>query len=590
MALDRYTRKATLDVPDPITDVASRQALSSSQSLERRLDAISNMFYESRVADAEQKGKLFGVKNVPTMERITLAMQKGEDTEQFFQEGGTVFGDAARNIQAEIFRNTSYAAFADKVKVISDEIEKDLITPDQAENIGNTLQAEIDGVYDVIAEVSPEQAVKFGTQAATLANTVYQKANLKAIEIQKEAQLELIGNYETTFKDNFAMTLRTHKGDLNTTLIKMGPDMQVLSDIYRDLPNDAIKRSQILTKLVPEILVGQATNLLVANPQYVENMSETLLALRTGKVPEELAFYNHELLSEADRASILKNFRDYYKENTQIQTKQRELQKVNDTKTVTELTFQYNELADEQDKDQEKAAVIAKLEDIAKRNPSALSYKNLQEIVNGRSTLTVAEKSTNAYFAIQQMINSKGITNLKQLEDIAKEKGLSERQIQFGLKPYFISVDERRFVNGIKVEAKSALPPGTPKNILDSEIAKIETRARELNAADLKEGKTPDLTANIKKATEEVSDNRLRKSLNTKLQTLNDTINDPAYSEDIQDILAGFPKDGDQYSVDLDDPAVQAVLKKLQKESPSTYTLIYNNIISINNTIEKLED
>jgi len=586
MALDRYTRKATLDVPDPITDVASRQALSSSQSLERRLDAISNMFYESRVADAEQQGKLFGVKNAPTMERITLAMQKGEDTEQFFQEGGTVFGDAARNIQAEIFRNTSYAAFADKVNVLSDEIEKDLITPDQAENIGNTLQAEIDGVYDVIAEVSPEQAVKFGTQAATLANTVYQKANLKAIEIQKAAQLELIGNYETTFKDNFAMTLRTHKGDLNTTLIKMGPDMQVLSDIYRDLPNDAIKRSQILTKLVPEILVGQATNLLVANPQYVENMSETLLALRTGKVPEELSFYNHELLSEADRASILKNFRDYYKENTQIQTKQRELQKVNDTKNVADLTFQYNELKDEK----AKADVLTKLEDIAKRNPSALSYKNLQEIVNGRSTLTVAEKSTNEYFSIQQMITNQVITNLDDLETVAKEKGLNDRQIQFGLKPYLLSIDERRFVNGVKVEVKTALPPGTPTNIINSEIDKTTIRTRELNAEDLRNGKTPDVTANIKKAADEVADNRLRKSLNTKLQTLNDTINDPSYSEDIQDILAGFPKDGDQYSVDLDDPAVHAVLNKLKRESSSTYTLIYNNIISINNTIEKLED
>lgn len=586
MALDRYTRKATLDVPDPITDVASRQALSSSQSLERRLDAISSMLYEERVADAEQKGKLFGVKNVPTMERITLAMQKGEDTEQFFQEGGTVFGDAARNIQAEIFRNTSYAAFADKVNVISTEIDKDLISPDQAENIGNTLQAEIDGIYDVIAEVSPEQAVKFGTQAATLANTVYQKANLKAIEIQKAAQKELISNYETTFKDNFAMTLRTHKGDLDTTLLKMGPDIQVLSDVYRDLPDGAIKQSQIITKLIPEILVGQATNLLVANPQYVENMSETLLALRTGKVPEELAFYNHELLSEADRASILKNFREYYKENTQIQTKQRELQKVNDTKEVADLTFQYNELEDEK----AKADVLTKLEDIAKRNPSALSYKNLQEIVNGRSTLTVAEKSTNEYFSIQQMITNQVITNLDDLEAIAKDKGLSDRQIQFGLKPYLLSVDERRFVNGVKAEVKTALPPGTPKNILDSEIDKTMIRSRELNAEDLRNGKTPDATANIKKAADEVANTRLRKSLTTKLQTLNDTINDPSYSEDIQDILAGFPKDGDQYSVDLDDPAVQAVLNKLKRESSSTYTLIYNNIISINNTIEKLED
>ena len=115
MAVDRYERSARLlNVPN-VTDVGSRQALQASQSLQQRLDNISKFALGKLQDKAEQEGQMYGVKNTPTLEQITRAVQQDQDVNELFAEEGTVFGSAARKVQAQLFRQDSYATFSSQI-------------------------------------------------------------------------------------------------------------------------------------------------------------------------------------------------------------------------------------------------------------------------------------------------------------------------------------------------------------------------------------------------------------------------------------------------------------------------------------------
>ena len=203
MALDQYTGNARLAQTTSIADTDTRQALASSRSLENRLDAISQMALGKLEESAIQRGQLYGVKNAPTIEQVTRAIQQDQDVNALFAEDGTVFGKSARKVQAELFRQESLADFLNKAEITKEGIKNKIINFQEADVIATNLQADVDATFEILKEIDPNSAVKFNAQASKIGYGVVSAAKLQASKIElerKKAQASLFNdNYISEF-------------------------------------------------------------------------------------------------------------------------------------------------------------------------------------------------------------------------------------------------------------------------------------------------------------------------------------------------------------------------------------------------------
>ena len=104
MALKTYERQARLTDGISLDVAPMRETLRGYDRIGSALDSMAQFVYKDMATRAEMKGKEYGVTQRPTVQQISDAVRKGEDVSTYFAEGGTTFGDAAREAQAEMFR------------------------------------------------------------------------------------------------------------------------------------------------------------------------------------------------------------------------------------------------------------------------------------------------------------------------------------------------------------------------------------------------------------------------------------------------------------------------------------------------------
>ena len=228
MALDDYENESLIQPLTPISNVGSRQALSSSQSLEKKLDTISAYALQSLTTKAEQEGQKYAVQNVPTVEQVARAIEVDEDAEALFVKGGSVYGDAAKKVQADMFRENSISTFLSKASVITTGIEKDGIDIAQVPELVSVLQSEIDATYNLLSELDPAAALKYSAQANKIGNSVFNAANIKASAVQAKLAKAEVTLFEDNVLETFSQQLKENKGDVDKTLI-------MTSDLFNGL-------------------------------------------------------------------------------------------------------------------------------------------------------------------------------------------------------------------------------------------------------------------------------------------------------------------------------------------------------------------
>jgi len=275
MAVDRYERSARLlNVPN-VTDVGSRQALQASQSLQQRLDNISEFALGKLQDKATQEGQMYGVKNAPTLEQITRAVQQNQNVNELFAEEGSVFGNAAREVQADLFRQDSVATFLNKATIAKEGIKEKLITYQDAENIANELQADVNATFDIISGINPEAAVKFNAQASKIGYEVINAARLKAASVEYENQKAQIEQFSANYLDDFEANLFQNK-DLVKTMI-----------VTQDIRNDVVNAFGILREPKREVELYKSENAVIQ--KYIVSQiaeKDTIMQFKDGSDKE----------------------------------------------------------------------------------------------------------------------------------------------------------------------------------------------------------------------------------------------------------------------------------------------------------------
>ena len=296
MALDDYENESLIQPLTPISNVGSRQALSSSQSLEKKLDTISAYALQSLTTKAEQEGQKYAVQNVPTVEQVARAIEVDEDAEALFVKGGSVYGDAAKKVQADMFRENSISTFLSKASVITTGIEKDGIDIAQVPELVSVLQSEIDATYNLLSELDPAAALKYSAQANKIGNSVFNAANIKASAVQAKLAKAEVTLFEDNVLETFSQQLKENKGDVDKTLI-------MTSDLFNGLKKRYISTNQPDQILELQKKQNKVITQYMVNTFADENLIEEFML---GNLPEYEEIIKRRGL-ESERTNIIQS-------------------------------------------------------------------------------------------------------------------------------------------------------------------------------------------------------------------------------------------------------------------------------------------
>jgi len=374
MALDRYKSTGTLLPAGEMTTVVSQQAFSDSQNLERRLDKLSSVIYEELKQDAITKGQQYAVKNSPSLKQIYDAVENKQDVNALFAKEGSYYGDAARAVQADYLRQDSVATFLSKTELIKKQLENRTLSFDDADAIANTLQAEINGTYDVIAQISPDAALKFNAQTNKLGYDVYATANELALEYSYQEKVAKINGFTTDGLNLFEKKLG--EGDPVTAIVWMKDIRNDIIASYGMLKDGSgVAKIEEFREKENKIIAKVITEKLGALIDLDEGPSALLDKLHSGTLENSYAdlYQDSTIVTEQMKDDIDDAIAKYVEEQRKIQTDTNTFRekKIAQETSALEDEYIYGEPTEER-----KVEIKGKLREYVKQS-SNYKYSNI---------------------------------------------------------------------------------------------------------------------------------------------------------------------------------------------------------------------
>lgn len=178
----RYQRQnIVLAEAQPFQFADIKESIASSRSLQSGLDRLSKFAFEQAEETAKKAGAEYAVTNRPTLQQYADAIQNNIDPETLFSENYTVFGQAAREVQAVGFRTELETEARSEMSKIKSVIKSGL--PINRDEIQAKLNGLVNGYGNTLAKVSPDQALKF---KASISAQGYELLESVDAEIAKE--------------------------------------------------------------------------------------------------------------------------------------------------------------------------------------------------------------------------------------------------------------------------------------------------------------------------------------------------------------------------------------------------------------------
>lgn len=182
--LPLYQPTGYLPADTPRFDYANlKEQAQQLQTITSALDRVSNFAFKRAMEQAEREGLQYGAENQPSVEQVMAAMERGESPQELFAKPGTIFGDAARKVQAGQLRNELEVAGRKKLADLSAIVESGNFNLQQVQQEITSLTS---GYAKAISSVSPEEGLRFRASMGTAGNAVYTKAADRAMQIYQE--------------------------------------------------------------------------------------------------------------------------------------------------------------------------------------------------------------------------------------------------------------------------------------------------------------------------------------------------------------------------------------------------------------------
>lgn len=356
-----------------------KEAQRASSSLENRLSQASQIIFKDLVGQKAREGEEFAVKNQVSVKQVAAAVEKGEDVRKLFAQPGTVFGDSAKTLQAELFRQEVSQDLDRNVAAVLTSIDRGTYDGDP-NDYANAVQAEIDGIANVLGDIDPKSAVKFKAHGATLTNTVYEKLLNKQTEkivAEKEAAVE---STATAYSTILSANLVKSKGDFAEAVALSMSVKQDLFDAYEALPggmND--KHLSDVMALEQETYKNATLSIIQSSPALRNDFDGVYQKLILNTPPEDLDFY--KFLPEQTKLEIIDTVQNIHTQQYTVEQKQYDREKRNATARLNTLENQYTRLISTTDtldpnRDQKLAEIDKEVEELVQKHPSHISMES----------------------------------------------------------------------------------------------------------------------------------------------------------------------------------------------------------------------
>lgn len=264
MAEDRRyrSRGITLESQGRLDLSNIQEGIRASQTLERRLDQVSDLAFGKMKEKAVREGKQYGVQNTPSLEQIADAVYNEQNIEELFADPSTTYGAAAREVQSA----TLYQDLINQYNVNAQGVLKSINSRDitDVEEVQSILNANMEGFARVLTQISPEYALKFRASAATVGHDIVKQA-------EKHIQKETLQNTRLDITTQLDVIKDVYSNTISQTPnpVHVEAKMTVLESNFKDLiAQDPEKQTEHLDnfkKVKKEVLFDAVADYVISN-------------------------------------------------------------------------------------------------------------------------------------------------------------------------------------------------------------------------------------------------------------------------------------------------------------------------------------
>jgi hypothetical protein len=204
--LPRYQPTGYLPADVPRLDFANlKESVAMTQGINSALDRLAGFAFKEAAEKAQREGLQYGAENMPSVEQVMTAMKEGKSPSELFAQPGTVFGDAARKVQAGQLRNELEVIGRQELSRLSASLDTGALGLNEVQT---TIKSLTSGYARAISAVDAEEGLKFRSSMATAGNAVYVKATENYAKIVVQEKIALADNLIASSATIIADTLK----------------------------------------------------------------------------------------------------------------------------------------------------------------------------------------------------------------------------------------------------------------------------------------------------------------------------------------------------------------------------------------------
>ncbi len=205
--LPRYQPTGYLPADVPRLEFANiKESISMTQGINASLDRLSNFAFKQAAEQAQREGLQYGAENMPSAEQVMRAMEEGKSPSELFAKPGTIFGDAARKVQAGQLRSELEVLGRQELAKLSATVDTGTFNLQEVQTTIKSLTA---GYARAISAVDAEEGLKFRSSMATAGNSVYVKATENFAKIVAQGKIALADDALAATSTIIADTLKS---------------------------------------------------------------------------------------------------------------------------------------------------------------------------------------------------------------------------------------------------------------------------------------------------------------------------------------------------------------------------------------------
>lgn len=310
---ERYERQARLTDGISLDVSPMKETVRTYDRVSSALDSMAQFVYKDMATRAEMRGKEYGVTQRPTIQQIADSVRKGEDPSTLFVEGGTIFGDAAREAQAEMFRQDLEFDVTNQINAVRTAV-KTGVPIDDPEQFANDIQVMIDGYGDTLAKISPLQTLKFKAGMTAEGNKLYNEVlSVYQDRVLAEHQMQINQQIDQYGTDLYDLLIETD-GDILTSESLMTKRYQMIEDYLDRVPGKKLENKQAFDEMITltykKAMIDYTIN---KSAEFVPEGSNLVAEIRRGNVGKLSPLYNTLSPKEKDEFEdeMIKSFNRY---------------------------------------------------------------------------------------------------------------------------------------------------------------------------------------------------------------------------------------------------------------------------------------